>query len=69
MLESMMREYMEQVEEIRTRFTDTDGEGWHLRDLKEYVNGLDEKTTKRLLRHFIIMEWNRKMEIREGDNQ
>lgn len=69
MFESIMSEYLEKVEEIRARFTDTNGEGWSPKDLKNYVDSIDEKTAKTLLRHFIFMEWNRKMEIKEGDSQ
>ncbi|OKP88790.1 hypothetical protein A3842_05060 [Paenibacillus sp. P3E] len=69
MLESMLRGYLEKVEEIRTQFLDTDGTGWSPKDLKHYVDAIDPETAKQLLRHYIVSEWMRKIEIEEGDNQ
>ena len=67
MLESMLRGYLEKVEEIRTQFTDTDGTGWSPKDLKNYVDSIDEETAKQLLRHFIVAEWMRKIEIERDE--
>jgi hypothetical protein len=69
MLESMLRGYLEQVEEIRTQFLDSDGTKWSPKDLRNYVDAIDEETAKVLLRHFIIAEWMRKTKVEEGDNQ
>lgn len=67
MLESMLRSYMEKVEEIRTKFTDTDGTGWSPKDLKDYVDLIDAETANQLLRHFIVAEWMRKSGDREDE--
>lgn len=54
-----LQDFMEVMEEIRSKFIRTDGGEWGPKKLREHVESLDNHMKSKLLVHMITIEWMR----------